>query len=176
MSRTTSTQWRRVTRTIREHGRTHNTPCHLCRGALGPIDYRTQAEADRDAEANGQYWLIKQPRPLALDVDHITAHAAGGQDTLDNAAPTHALCNRRAGAKNTPKRVKETTVTGFWWPKNGEQKPLRGRAKPGTQTATHTFHPDTGLDPLPPPTSTPPSGVGHPSTGSRPPRGPQEAL
>lgn len=176
MSRTATTQWRRITRIIREQGAAHNTPCHICGGARGPIDYRTQAQADRDAEHNGQYWLIKQPRPLALDVDHITPHAAGGQDTLANAAPTHAVCNRQAGAKSTPKRVKETTVTGFWWPKNGQTKPLKGRARPGTQTRTHIFHADPGPHPLPPPPSRPPIGVVNTSTGSRPPRGPQEAL
>lgn len=143
MSRTGTTQWRKITAIIRAQGRTNNTPCHLCNGARGPIDYRTRAEADRDAKAQGAYWLLGAQRPLALDVDHITPHAQGGHDTLDNAAPTHAICNRSAGAKGAPRtkpnKPNLTPVNGYWWPLDGAGEPLPGRAIEGTQTATHAF-------------------------------------
>lgn len=139
MSRTSTTAWKRIVRTIREQGRRANTPCHLCHGRLGPIDYRTQGEADTEARTQGHYWEIGQPRPLALDVDHLTPHSAGGQDTLLNAAPSHAVCNRKAGAKQTPRKATNKPVAGYWWPNNGRGDPLRGHAKPGAQTRTHTF-------------------------------------
>lgn len=139
MSRTSTTQWRQVTRKVRTQGKRNNTPCHLCKGKLGPIDYRTQGEADTEARRAGRYWEIGQQRPLALDVDHIISHAAGGTDTVENAAPTHAYCNRKAGAKNTPRVSKTQPVAGYWHPINGNGRPLRGHAKPGARTSTHIF-------------------------------------
>lgn len=140
MSRTTTTTWRKITRVIRAQGRQANLPCAICHGALGPIDYRTQGEADREARAAGRYWELRQPRPLALDVDHITPHVAGGTDTLDNAVQTHAVCNRRAGAKGTKSTARsQQPVNGHWTPKTGTGPSLPGRAKPGAQTATHVF-------------------------------------
>lgn len=141
MSRTASTAWKRIVRTVRARGRAANTPCHLCRGRLGAIDYRTQGEADAEARAGGRYWEIGAPRPLALDVDHLIPHVAGGRDTLENAAPTHALCNRKAGAKSavTARKTKPVPVTGHWTPITGDGPALPGRAIAGTRTRTHVF-------------------------------------
>lgn len=139
MSRTATAVWKRVVAEVRKRGRERGLPCHLCRGALGPIDYRTQAEADKEAKAQGAWWLIGAPRPLALSVDHIRPHAAGGTDTLDNAAPSHAVCNSRAGAKGTTRPAKPQPIVGHWEPldTNGARYP--GRAIPGTRTPTHIF-------------------------------------
>ncbi|MGL3150660.1 HNH endonuclease [Microbacterium sp. A82] len=141
MSRTATTAWRRIARKVRAQGRAANTPCHLCRGRLGPIDYREQRQADAEARARGEYWLVGQPRPLALDVDHLTPHAAGGKDTLENAAPSHSACNRSAGAKGatTTRKTKPVAVAGHWTPNTGTGPRLPGHALPGTRTKTHTF-------------------------------------
>lgn len=146
MSRTSTTRWRQVTRHIRAEGLANNTPCHLCQGTLGPIDYRTQSQADNDARTSGEYWLIKAPRPLALSVDHLLPHAAGGDDTIDNAAPTHRICNELAGAKGTPRASRNSTATrrprktlGTWQPLNGQGAALPGFDTPGKRTTTHVF-------------------------------------
>lgn len=142
MSRTASTAWKRIVRIVRERGSKASTPCHLCRGRLGPIDYRTQGEADAEARGGGRYYEIGAPRPLALDVDHLIPHAAGGKDTLENAAPTHSACNRSAGAKGavTARKMKAQPVTGHWAPISGDGPALPGRAIAGTRTRTHVFH------------------------------------
>ncbi|WP_373426950.1 HNH endonuclease [Microbacterium sp. SORGH_AS_0888] len=142
MSRTATRTWRQIARAIREEGRKHNLPCHLCRGALGPIDYRTQAEADRDARADGRWWEIGQPRPLAFHADHIIAHAAGGTDSRENAVQSHAVCNERAGAKQAPRTTRQPrqkATAGLWVPKTNEGETLAGYAVPGTETPTHIF-------------------------------------
>ncbi|WP_143026160.1 HNH endonuclease [Leucobacter chromiiresistens] len=141
-SRTATTAWRRIAAAVREEGRKHDLPCHLCRGARGPIDYRTQAEADRDARAEGKYWLVRAPRPLAFAADHVIAHAAGGQDSIDNAKPSHRFCNEQAGAKQATPRTRTRqaqAVVGYWFRNDGQGQPLPGRAIHGSRTATHTF-------------------------------------
>lgn len=141
MSRTATTAWRRVTRAVRAAGRRNNTPCGICHGALGPIDYRTRAEADRDARAAGEYWLIGAPRPLAFAADHVIPHAAGGADSVENAQPTHAICNESAGAKNArPKQTARPKAVNGYWHKQGEQ-PLFDHAIPGAVRAGWTFVP-----------------------------------
>ena len=49
-------------------------PCHLCGD---PIDYS-----------------LRSPDPLSFEVDHVIPRSRGGEDTLDNAAPSHRRCNR----------------------------------------------------------------------------------
>lgn len=139
MSRTGTTQWKHVAAQVRADSREGNLPCALCRGAHGPIDYRPQAEADRDARDAGAWWLIGQPRPLAFACDHITPHAAGGTDTLDNAQPAHRACNEQAGAKRTPRRTRPRPAPGYWEPLNGNGPKLPGHGTPGQTTATHRF-------------------------------------
>lgn len=148
-SRTGTTAWRKIAAQVRNIGRQNNLPCVLCGGALGPVDYRTTAQADRDARNTGQWWLIGQPRPLALAVDHIVPHAAGGADSLDNTQVTHAVCNQRAGAKGARRARANTTaparaVIGHWIPldSNDDSTPLLGRAVPGQRTRTHIFRAD----------------------------------
>lgn len=145
MGRTSQRAWVRVAGEVRRIGRESGLPCSLCRGALGPIDYRTRAEADRDAREAGEWWLLGAHRPLALHVDHVVPYSAGGTDTLDNAAPTHALCNERAGAKGKRSssgagaEPRKAAVLGHWKPLDGRSEPLPGRAVPGQQTSTHVF-------------------------------------
>lgn len=161
-SRTGNAAWKRVVREVRRLGQETLLPCSLCRGALGPVDYRTRAEADREARETGQWWLIGAHRPLALSVDHIVPHAAGGPDAIENAAVSHAVCNSRAGAKGK-KKSKPTAqpVVGSWVPLDDDNgNPLPGRAVPGQRTETHVFvaNPtggrspgDPGGPPVPPP-------------------------
>lgn len=140
MSRTATATWKRIAATVRAQGRANNTPCHLCHGTLGPIDYRTQGEADKDARRTGEWWLVGVHRPLAFHADHIVAHAAGGADHIEQVAPSHAVCNERAGAKGTQRRKPANKpVTGHWHPLDGNGPPLPGRATPGQTTATHRF-------------------------------------
>jgi len=40
-------QWDATTRHMRATGRKNNTPCALCSGPLGPIDYRTLNRQER---------------------------------------------------------------------------------------------------------------------------------
>lgn len=189
MSRTATWTWRNIVRQVRVDGRERNLPCHLCRGALGPIDYRTRAEADAESRANGLWWLVGKHLPLSLAVDHIVPHAAGGADTLANAAPAHALCNGRAGAKGpVPTRAGGQgrangptptlkAVSGRWRPLQGQGEALAGRAIPGQRTATHVFVADidatvavdTGTTPSPGATERTPLGTGHTSGGPTPP-------
>jgi 5-methylcytosine-specific restriction endonuclease McrA len=142
VSRTSTKQWRQVAAEVRRNGRALGAACALCGGARGPIDYRTQAEADREARANGEWWLIGAPRPLALHVDHIVPYVAGGQDVLGNAACSHAACNISAGAKGArrAKRASRAVVsTGEWRPLSGVGDALPGRGIAGQRTATHVF-------------------------------------
>lgn len=140
MSRTSATRWVRIVAAVRKQGRTAAAPCALCHGARGPIDYRTQGEADRDAREVGEWWLLGAYRPLALAVDHVIPYAAGGTDTMDNTQPTHGVCNAEAGAKTTARKPRrEHPQNGFWRPLNGQGQPLPGRALHGAHTATHEF-------------------------------------
>lgn len=143
MSRTTTAVWKRIVRQVRAQGVANGTPCHLCNGARGPIDYRTQAAADRDAQESGQWWLVGAPRPLALHVDHLTPSAAGGEDTLDNVAPSHAWCNQSAGAKGAapqaPRTRKPRRTAGEWRPMSGQGEAYAGMDIPGRRTSTHVF-------------------------------------
>ena len=181
MGRTSQRAWVHVAAEVRRLGRETNAPCSLCRGALGPIDYRTRAEADREAREQGQWWLVGAYRPLALNVDHIVPHSAGGPDTLANAAPSHAACNARAQAKglrakrntqaaNTPSKP----VVGTWQPLDQQGSPLPGRAVPGQRTATHVFVAasggDPGASPLPPSNSAGPVGIADTPRPSEPPK------
>lgn len=143
-NRTTTWLWRKIAAEVREQGRAIGLPCALCGGARGPIDYRTRAEADRDARAAGEYWLVGAYRPMALDVDHVIPVARGGADTIGNAQQSHAACNREAQAKGMkPKRNakanKPRPVIGRWMPIAGSGDPLPGRAVPGQRTGTHVF-------------------------------------
>lgn len=143
MGRTSTRQWVQVVKIVRQYVIDTGAPCALCMGSRGPIDPRTQSEANRDADLSGQWWLLGANRPLALAVDHIVPHAAGGADTLENAQPSHKICNEIAAAKGHPKRGSKKTnarpVNGYWIALNGKGKPLNGRAIAGTRTTTHQF-------------------------------------
>lgn len=155
---------------VRKQGRASAAPCALCHGARGPIDYRTQREADRDARAAGEWWLLGVHRPLALAVDHIVPHVAGGSDDITNAAQSHAICNAEAGAKRAPRTTKPKPVNGYWRPVNGRGEPLPGRALPGASTSTHVFVAE-GWGPTPTPRpGLGSSGVADPSKLPEPPR------
>ena len=145
-TRTATTAWKRVVREVRRIGQEESAPCSLCRGARGPIDYRTQGEADRDARISGEWWLVRAYRPLALDVDHVVPALAGGADTLENAMPSHAVCNREAQAKGVPQHrpTAPTTprpVVGHWQPLDGSDGALPGYDVPGRRTDSHVFVP-----------------------------------
>lgn len=120
MGRTSVRAWVQVAAEVRRLGKATDAPCALCRGARGPIDYRTQAEADTDARATGEWWLIGGQRPLALHVDHIVPHTAGGPDTMENSQPSHAVCKAQAGAKAARRtRAKPLPALGYWQPISG---------------------------------------------------------
>lgn len=142
MGRTSGKSWRRVTATVRRHVRDTGAPCALCHGTRGPIDWRTRAQADTEARARGEWWLVGAQRPLSLHVDHIIPFVAGGTDTLDNAQPTHAVCNESKGAGQFTRRTTKTkkrAVVGFWIARDGNGPKLAGRAVPGSTTTTHIF-------------------------------------
>jgi 5-methylcytosine-specific restriction endonuclease McrA len=143
-SRTGTAAWKAVVRQVRQIGRDRGMPCWLCKGVRGPIDYRTQAEADRDARLTGEWWLIGAHRPLGLSVDHVVPHVAGGPDTLENAAPSHVVCNAEAGAKDATKRPttrqpRQQRVVGHWKPIDGGPQALPGYDVPGRRTGSHVF-------------------------------------
>lgn len=142
MGRTSNKVWKQTVAVVREAGRGAGLPCAICRGALGPIDYRTREEADADARATGEWWLVGAHRPLGLSVDHIVPHAAGGTDTIDNAQQAHAVCNSRAqdkGRTRARRDAAERPVNGYWKPVDGVGEPLPGRAIPGAQQGRHVF-------------------------------------
>lgn len=78
-----------------------DTSCHhpQCQRRGEPIDYRPGARG-----------------PLAYDLDEIVARADGGSP-LDpaNVRPTHAVCNRRAGAVLVNSRRGRTTPQVTAW-------------------------------------------------------------
>lgn len=80
--------------------------CGICLGKLGPIDYTGPAGA-----------------PLSCDLDHRVPVCKGGS-VMDpaNWAPSHATCNRSAGAKEKPTIVSPsmTRRTTVW----GDDKPV----------------------------------------------------
>jgi hypothetical protein len=142
MGRTGTAEWKRIVAQVRRDGAANGWPCALCGGAKGPIDYRTRAQADREAKESGEFWLVGATRPLALAVDHIVPVVAGGTDDLESVQPSHQICNTSAGAKTHPKkhaRPQAQPVLGVWVPLDGNGPELAGRAVPGTRTRTHVF-------------------------------------
>lgn len=81
---------------------------------------RLRAEAIRRAHANGQtrcphcrtHLDYDTPqRPNSAEVDHITPHARGGTDTIDNVHVICRLCNQSKGAGKRRKKRTGKTVT-----------------------------------------------------------------
>lgn len=171
MSRTSTKVWRQIVATVREVGRGADLPCGICRGTLGPIDYRTAAEADRQARAAGEWWLIGAYRPLGLSVDHIVPVAAGGADTLENVTGVHNVCNSSAGAKGHRRRrtPENKPAHGYWKPVDGNGENLPGRAVPGTRRGSFVFVADPGGPPPPPPPAAGAFGVANPPSVSETP-------
>lgn len=64
----------------------YGTDCHLCEE---PIDF----DAPRSASV-GSGW------ERGLHIDHIIPVSKGGEDTLENVRPAHALCNLQKHAKH----------------------------------------------------------------------------
>lgn len=94
-SRTGTGQWRRIrAQAIANAQDTGLLRCPHCRTHL---DYDTPQ------------------RPNSAEVDHITPHSQGGQDTIENTMVICRLCNQTKGggkrrAKVTPKRVEPQTA------------------------------------------------------------------
>ncbi len=64
---------------FRDECEQRSRPCHLCGQ---PIDY-----------------TLSKPHPQAFEMDHVTPEAFDGTlHDFDNVAPSHARCNRIAGA------------------------------------------------------------------------------
>lgn len=62
----------------------YGTDCHIC---LLPIDMNAPRQVGKEG------WQ------LGLHIDHLIALANGGRDDLENARPSHGLCNVSKGAK-----------------------------------------------------------------------------
>ncbi|WP_370037133.1 HNH endonuclease [Brevibacterium epidermidis] len=97
-SRTGTGKWKRVRAEAIKRARDNGlTRCPSCRT---PLDYE---------------W---SKRPNSAEADHITPHARGGTDTLDNVQVICRLCNQTKGAgkkrkRRTGKRVEPVTKVNW---------------------------------------------------------------
>ena len=66
---------------------TYGYACYLCNK---PIDMSAPRQCGKP------YW------ELGLHIDHVIDIQYGGNDTLENVRPTHAICNLRKNAKEAP--------------------------------------------------------------------------
>jgi 5-methylcytosine-specific restriction endonuclease McrA len=89
-SRTGTSTWKKIRKRAlhlaQAQGQTH---CPYCRTLL---DYVTSLT------------------PSSAEVDHITAHARGGQDRLDSVQVICRRCNQSKGSKPAPKTVTVLTT------------------------------------------------------------------
>lgn len=82
-----SMAWRRLRIACFERDKAKRAPCHICRGALGPIDYEAKPSS----------------HGLAYEPDHLLPRATHPELALvpDNIGAAHKTCNRSKGARAT---------------------------------------------------------------------------
>jgi hypothetical protein len=75
------------------------TPCHICNGELGPIDYDAQPQTSK-----------------AFELDHILPSSTHPHLYYDegNWAPSHVACNRSRQAKDLQKVQPPQAPSGMW--------------------------------------------------------------
>ena len=80
-----TTRGRKVRARCLRRDRAANAPCHICKGARGPIDYS----------------VAPSSTPLSWEPDHIRPRSKWPELVFDmaNIAASHRVCNRERGNK-----------------------------------------------------------------------------